>query len=273
MKKRNKLYVILAIGLIAMFTVMGLVSGQPPFQQSPTDIGLILEVPATEFHKQSTDLILHVHVYNSSNGLLFPTSSTSCYAHVYSYTLGGVQILSNITLVPDSIEFEYTIPGQYFSEVGVYTNMIWCNSSTNGGFFQYSYDVTPSGDVLNIPNAIMYSLLLIMMSALLVFLITGVNKATRAEWQIGYICASYIVLWSLMFLSWVISDNYLYQIEILETVFFLAWLILGTLLLPFLIIVSSYALGKQAEELMVDKYQKQGYSKEESLEFAKSRKK
>lgn len=135
--------------LIAVILLLPLAYAVPPFQQNIPTNGLIVETAYPEYHKQSTSLYLHAHVYNASNGILIPTASTSCYSHAYSHSQGSAHILSNITMSAYGVGFNASIPASYFTDSGQYSVIIWCNTSSMGGFLKYTFEVTPSGDGLD----------------------------------------------------------------------------------------------------------------------------
>jgi hypothetical protein len=162
---------------------------------------------------------------------------------------------------------------------GTFFNYTFCNNNVYGEYtvngndntgtvWAYDYRV---GKILEIGTALMFILISCILFILLAFSIYGINKAIKGEWQIFYIALSYLLLFSLSFVFWSFSKNYLYEVQILESVFWLVWLVLGILFVPFLVIVSGYILKKEAESLMVNEYQKQGYNKSDSQEMAKSR--
>ena len=51
----------------------------------------------------------------------------------------------------------------------------------------------------------------------------------------------------------------------------MAWVILGGMFFPFVIIVSAIILKREAFDRLTNEYTSQGYSKEEAQEMAKSR--
>jgi len=166
--------------------------------------------------------------------------------------------------------------------VGNIFNYSYCDTLISG---EYVYDwypcpdlecvnsfiINPAGNSLSLGQTILFIFILFVILFFMIFSIYGINKAAKGEWQIFYICVTYILLFCFFYIAWLISKNYLYNVPIFETVFWITWLLLGGMFLPFLIGVSAYILKKQAESLLVDEYQQQGYTKDESLEMAKSR--
>lgn len=132
--------------------------------------------------------------------------------------------------------------------------------------------ITPNGSGLTGGVAALLIFFLTVTFIILWLGIVGINKAVKGEWQIFYVCLTYVSLFCLFFLLWIISKNYLYDLQFLESLFWIVWLVLSILFFPFVIFVSLYIMKKQSEKLLVEDYQKQGYSKEEAQELSKSHK-
>lgn len=264
--KNKLLFLVLTVFLIS------LVTAQPPGQQSSIDRGLVLESAFFELHEQNKPLYVHTHVYNASNGIPHYSSVANgigCRYHAYSNNQNSEHIINNGTMSAYGVGWNSTIPANYFNETGKYSILIWCNNSLDGGFIEYSFNVTPNRSILDTPTSLIYIFILAILFIGLGFSIYSINKADKGEWQIAYICISYILLFSLTFMAWLISKNYLYELPILESTFWITWLTLSILFFPFILGISAYILKKQGEALLVADYQKQGYSKEDSLSMSK----
>lgn len=159
--------------------------------------------------------------------------------------------------------FNYT-----FCDNDVYGAYTVNGNDNTGDVWAYDYRV---GKEINVSQALMYILILGLIFILLVFSVYAVNRTDKGEWQIFYIATSYLLLFSLSFILWLFSKNYLYNIQLLERIFWIIWLTLSIVFFPFLIGVSAYVLKRQAEGLMEEDYQKQGYSKEDSRNMSKKR--
>ncbi len=125
------------------------------------------------------------------------------------------------------------------------------------------------GSQLNTGNSILATLILLVLIVFMLLSIKGVFKAYEGWSQIFYICVSYILLFSVFFLLWLLSKNYLYDIPLLESVFWIIWIVLAGLFFPFVIGVSAYILKKQAEALMEKDFVQQGYTREEARDMSK----
>lgn len=163
---------------------------------------------------------------------------------------------------------------------GLTFNYTFCNTSTYGKYI-YNYNDSEGnvyvndfqiGYILDISTAILSIFILAILIGLLVFSTKALFKAEEGGWQIFYICISYILLFSVFFLLWIFSKNYLFDVPILESVFWVIWLILSVMFFPFIIIVSSYILKQQAEALLEGDYVKQGYTRSEAQEMSKKHK-
>lgn len=137
----------------------------------------------------------------------------------------------------------------------------------------YDFLVTPNGEELELSQTIIFLIIVTILVCAMVFSIWGVNNAATGGWQIFYICASYILIFSVSFVLWLFCRNYLWQTPILESITWIVWLVLSILFWPFIIGVSAYILGKQAEALMVQDYIDQGFSAKDARELSKSKRK
>jgi hypothetical protein len=77
------------------------------------------------------------------------------------------------------------------------------------------------------------------------------------------------LFFSIFFIGWLFASNYLWQTPIIESIFWIVWLTLSIMFWPFIIFISIIILGKEAEQLLAEGYQKKGYSREDSLSLAK----
>ena len=165
--------------LLVLFLIafcLGFVSGQPPFQQSPTESGyLIIETGYPSSHKINEDYYIHTHVYNGTTSLLVK-SGISCYYHFYNHNLkGGEHIDTGILTLYGDGYYNYT-SGNLINETGEYSVLIWCNSSTEGGFFKYTFDAVYTGKTINSAQAILYSAFFFILVFVFIMVIFGIQQ-------------------------------------------------------------------------------------------------
>lgn len=271
---KKKLYLSI-LGMIIFLSMFTLVSAQPPFQQSTiVSTGIDIETPIIEYLEVGEDFEFHLHAHNASNGLHLTNSTTSCIAHIYSGNAGGHHIIEAVMEFDENLfDFEVEVDGGNFSEEGQYAVLLYCEVTGQiGGFFEYGFEVTETGSEFTIPEAILYGFILILLATFLYFALYGIRNAVSSEWLIGYICLSYIVLYLVLSVIWILSKNYLWTFPMLENVLFMAWFIMGIGFLPFVFVISLYILGKEAKASLEEDYVKQGYSREEARELSRKNK-
>jgi len=129
---------IIIFALIGMF-LLNFVNPQPPLQTSEN--GLEIQTSYAEKYPLGKDMNIYAHVRDRETGNLIETDELNCSFHVYSHLKGGEPILIIEEMTPYGVGFEYNINGSYFNEKGEYSILIFCNSVTKGGFFQYTFNI------------------------------------------------------------------------------------------------------------------------------------
>lgn len=173
--------------LLGMFLFSNMVYAQPPFQQSNIDTSLILESPVIEYIQQNEDHEFHVHVHNSSTGKLISSANIE-YCSLHLYNESGNHLLEvNMSLGSNGIDYEFNVLAGNFSQVGQYAMYYYCqvNSSVEqrGGFFQYGFDVTLSGQPVSLPWIIADIVLLICMILVIILISMKHSKTDFETWD------------------------------------------------------------------------------------------
>jgi len=267
MKNRN--YAIV-LGVMMFLSLLSVVSAQPPFQQSETAIGITIEAPIIEYHKTNGDFEFYIHVHNATSGLLLDNTTTNCIIHLYCTDDGEHVIEDAMPFNGNGIDFKYDVLGSNFTNNGQYAVLFYCEvPGERGGFFEYGFDINPTGSEFTIAQGILYGFILILLAAFLYFTIYGIKHAEQAEWLIGYICASYLVLYLVISVLWILAKDYLFTFPALGNILWILWLVMGFGFLPFIFVISLYILGKEARATLEKDLMKQGYSREEAKEMSK----
>jgi hypothetical protein len=238
--------------VLAIFSMFSIVSAQPPLQQSSDQEGYILETSYPQYHKRGTDLYIHTHVYNSSSGKLVNTG-LSCYSHAYSFNLGGQHILSNITLSQYGAGYNATIPAHYFSDVGTYALLIWCNDSLDGGFLEYAFDVNAQGKEYTSVHGTIYAILMSMLFLIFLLTLYGAiaiqgGNGTGSNGQVLFInymkyfkiflgMVSYVCILGITYFAWNLSYGILEFSELSSFFYFLFRMLYVGLIVLFPVIV------------------------------------
>jgi len=225
-------------------------------------IFLISFCSAYQTHKQDTDFNLVIVSNNATQCNLTSIQNPN-----------GTTLIFNNPLTQNGRTFNYLIDKSNFSNNGDICMSIVCYDGSTYEDGSVCRNVTPSGSELNTSQSLIFIFIIGLIFLFLYFSVFGIMGAVRGEWQIFYICMTYVLLFSLFFICWLFSNNYLYDTPIIASIFWIIWFILSLLFFPFIIFIGSYILKKQAEQLMVDDYKKQGYTHGEALEMSKRRRK
>ncbi len=167
--KKSKLFI---IGIFLLMLIP-LVSSVPPIQSSTgTGEGLVLRSPPLDIIKQGTTINSHMHVFNATNDLPVLNDTTECNVHLYN-NVGSHILESPMGFDSNGLEWKLEILGGNFSEVGMYSFIVWCNSTTAGGFVSGSLDVTPTGIEFDDAESRSYLIVIIVLALFLAGSLTG----------------------------------------------------------------------------------------------------
>jgi len=223
---------LLCVLFLSIFLV-SLVSAQPPFQQpsqtTPIEAGyLVIETGFPEYHKAGEDFYIHTHVYNGSDGLLL-TEGINCYYHFYDHQINGGEHIDQgvLTLYGDGY-YNYT-NGSLLTTVGLYSVLIWCNSTEQGGFTKYAFQITPTGLALQSGTSGIYIAILFLLVIFLVLSIMSFARFDNLLNRVGMIGLSYLLLIAITFIGWNMANDFItsapFLISMLRILFFV--LIIG----------------------------------------------
>lgn len=274
MKKKISLAI---LGMIMLFSMFSIVSAEPkPTVVNSGPEGLQIFYPSFDEVKKDSQFSLHVHVSNISNGFPLLNTQADCFLHLYNSS--GSHTFESGPLKKDSNGWDHEIfldsNGGNFSDLGEHAFYIWCNNTawSLGGEARGTFTVTPTGYELTIPQAVTYGFIILLLGLFLYFTIYGIRNAISAEWLIGYVCLTYVVLYLIISVLWILAKSYLWAQPMLEGILFMAWFIMGIGFLPFIMVISMVILGKEAKAVLEQKYIKQGYSPEEARDLSRKNK-
>lgn len=202
MEKRYLLIFLLGLLLISI------VSAVPPIQQTQIiDTGIIIETPIIETHTYNQSFIFQVHAYNASNGMLLTNDTTYCVLHLYDTYDGTHLVESNMSFDSNGIDFEYNISAGNFTKIGQYTALIYCSGDGIGGFFEYSFDVTTTGNPTpeGMPMFQMGVLLIIFATACFLLYLSRIME--EQGFRIFFLLTSLVFLMAAMLSAYMISAD------------------------------------------------------------------
>lgn len=116
----------------------------PPFTfQSASGNFLEVRIGDLDYIKLNTDQKFHIHLFNASSGQPY-TKDARCYLHVYDINHNHIAIETTNTLNGD-FDYEFSISGTNFTDIGYYPFIVQCNNSHVGGFVSGSIRSTIDG--------------------------------------------------------------------------------------------------------------------------------
>lgn len=151
---------------LVLILSMGVVAAVPPFQTSSgTDVGLVLRTPVLEHLQINETINSHMHIFNLTNDLpITPSAAVDCNIHLYN-SVGTHLLQKKYGIDSNGLEYVLEITGGNFSATGMYSFIIWCNSTTEGGFVSGGFDVTENGSAA--PSEILQVVFFLIFLALL----------------------------------------------------------------------------------------------------------
>ena len=242
MRNINK-YLFLMMLVLSMFS---LVSAAPPVTTVPQfPDGYSIEIhPIIDYFKAGQDITLNAHVENSSNG--YPINdSITCWLHLYNST--GQHLVIQSTNTTDHLyDYEFYIKGGNFTKETKSLH-IYCFNGNIGADRPYTIEVTPTGEYLDTPKAISYSMIFVVSLLMFIGLLIGgiaLPSNNKSDKFTGYVIAvrnmkyvkyvllglSYITLVWISYFIWMISYAYL-DFEFLSNIlrFIFTFLAIATL--------------------------------------------
>ena len=207
------LFIILLIGSI------NLVSSAPPVKAIAlsNSNGLSLSPSLWDSVAINKNLTFYVHVFNSSNGLLYSGSGTLCGLYIYNeFNDLSTGVYENDSgAISSGTDFKFSIPQGTFTSKGAYSYKVWCNHSTDqvGGFYEKPFYVTQSGQAPADDTLTLFIYLLFIISTIglfTTFILTLAKLVTFRETIFGI-----LTTWGFVVLNMIV--NYLGKEFLLRT--------------------------------------------------------
>jgi len=194
------------LGIVVLFFMISFVNAVPPQTQINIGLnnGLQIYYPQFNYVPQNTQLYLHIHVSNISNGFPMKNENISCNLHLYN--ISGQHTYENgLNKSENEWDHEITLTKGNFSEIGQHSFYIWCNNSYLGGEAKGIFYVTESGIEITEGRSIliiglMGILFLFMFASLFVLFNTESYMAKFISYWI-----SHVLLVIVSFVSWQIG--------------------------------------------------------------------
>ena len=130
------------IGLICLYTPQLVSAVKPVTQNFIGDFGIDIEILAPINIPPSTNITIHVHTFNKSNGLILSSPEASCEGMLINDF--GVKITHQDAGV-NGDHFDFILNETMATTNGIYQYTLHCNTSDIGGFHTGYFEVTSNG--------------------------------------------------------------------------------------------------------------------------------
>lgn len=262
-------------GIFILFSIISIASAQPPADPVINEAGVDINFPLFSVIEQGQEFRFHFHTTNASNGVFLDNNTLTCSFHL-SNSSGHqiVQVNHHVPMEDDLIDWELRVLGGNFTIPGPYGWLVDCNSTAQliGGSVQNSFEVTPTGTIITIAESFLYGFIILLIGIFLFFSVMGIRKTESGSWLIAYICLTYVLVYSIMGVCYLIASDYLWASPIIENIVYIVWFVMGVGFLPFIIVLSLYILGQEARAALEEDYIRQGHTREEARELSRQKK-
>jgi len=214
--------------------------------------------------KQDTVVDLKIPCFNNNS---FCSASATCNITIL-YPNGSV--LDNNRLMSNHITYHnYTLNRSQTVILGIYTTSITCIDGGDKGYSTPIYNITPTGRIISTSETALYITLLIGMVVFLIICLSKISSNDNYGWSMGLASLSYILLISVLFISYQLALNFLFSISYITSILYILFLITLICFFPFFIILIIYLLSKVAGEREIKALVDIGYSSEEAKNLKK----
>ena len=184
----------ITVPLIFLFLlVIPLSSAVAPVLQTIQQGSLEILAPEFQLIPKAEKFDFYWHVFNTTN--LLTNKTVSCDFHLYSKFVNGEHLVmyDNVKGFINGRDFEVTVNGANFTEVGVYCNIIECNTSRQTGGLERCFTVTSSG--VDFPSSYFW-LIILFGYGLIIF---GLWKEDYAITTLGSFALAFVGLYMLSY--------------------------------------------------------------------------
>jgi hypothetical protein len=234
--------------------------GAPPFITTTSSDGLEISSPGFDVLTAGQDFDFPIHVFNFSNGVYI--TSATCYMHLYNHSGKHLLALSDSSVAHD-FDFEFPVKGGNLTAGSYFVNF-QCNTSATGGGVRYDFEVTPTGTLPTTSQAFFYIGLMGVLIFLLILMFWAHMQDQTELARFWWFAFMWIPLWALLFIGWNMARDLLAYGGAIQSVLYLAWLIIA-IVYPFfllgLVLYTFYYIYKQKE---VQRLIERGFSLEDA---------
>lgn len=230
------------LSLFFLVLILPMVMGVPPqTQTSNIAEGLEIAYPKYDYIKQNSSFTLNTHVINTTS----PVTDATCLTHLYGPM--GIHT-AKLDMVLDGIEYEADINGGNFTDLGIHSYIIQCNTTSEAGFVSGALEITasgkePAGDVFKLGFSV---LIIVLSGSLIIILIRSIGHIIDLDYDLMDLGSTW-GLYLALFAATMIANEYMSNSIINETlVFYIEILSFPMIIVPMVALVFSiFVQGKR----------------------------
>lgn len=225
----NKNILTLIIGIFFLLTFsLNNVNSAGIVTNVNTQSGYTIYYPQFDYIPQNLNFTLTIYVSNRSNSLIVPNTDVSCYLRLFNSS-GLSTFDSGVMAKVLNNRHTIAITSGNFSDLGLHSFFIWCNSSSFGGEVNGVFQVTPNGEEATTGKAVFYIGLLFVLLFFLGISIFFFSDTDNLLTKVGSLGIAYLLLIAVTFIAWNMAKDFLtsspFLISMLNTLFII--LIIG----------------------------------------------
>lgn len=217
--------------------------------------------------KTNENYTFRFFAYNSTTGLTYQSSLT-CTMTLYNNNNNQIFKATTNSISSDN-SYQFLVNENNFTSSQTMQYRTYCNGTAAADSLSGSFLVTPTGNSLDIPTTILLSMLGLFLVSILVFLIGMFFKSETMTAKITYFNIIYLAALAILFLSWFVAYNYIYQLAFLGSFLYYTWFIMMILLFPEIIVSISIMLISNLDATKQKRLTDMGYGASESRKFIK----
>lgn len=276
MKKPYIISIYIFLLVLTVFLIP-LISSAPQQSIIITDRGVDIVHPETIYHKQGNDLEFNFWTYNSSDGATLTNTSLNCTAHIINSSGFNFYRLSNQADANGLITYgkgsplcvdcwTAIIPAENLTSQ-LYSYQIKCQGTDISGYATGFFEVNPTGKDFSVSISIFECLFLFYILFLFIITATKIFHSNSKIEVILFCCISYFLLLILSYLSWKLSENYLFNMEWIINFFYITFMIVLICMFPLIIGIVIYLFFSIFNEKRIKELTDMGYSPEEAKKY------
>lgn len=218
------------IVFLVLINILPSVIAIKPLTSTTNTEGYFIHTPLIDYLKKNQSMDFNFHVYNYTNGVPINNASTKCYFHLYNNSGDHILFISDVE--HDAVtehgvvnEWVVRVNGNNFSRLGFYSYIIQCNSSTQGGFSEFMFEVTQNGRYPASHNfLIFYYICFILVVCLMIWLlINNIAKLATLSFNIYDLSLTWSFFFCLMILYWlgvtyIMDENFTHFVGVLISI-------------------------------------------------------